>query len=72
MDREGAMPDADDFDVEYFRSLLKGNQPPQKDAQPAAAPRPAAKSKPARSASKPAAAKAKAAPASGRKKGGKR
>lgn len=70
MDREGPMPDADDFDVEYFRSLLKGNRPPEEVAPPAATPRPAAKKK-ARPASRPAAA-AKSAPAAGRKKGNKR
>ena len=71
MDREGPMPDADDFDVEYFRALLKGNRPPEGGVPPAATPRPAAK-KAARRAAKPAAATAKSAPAAGRKKGSKR
>lgn len=30
------MPDADDFDVEYFRSLIKGNAPAGETAPPAA------------------------------------
>ena len=34
------MPDADDFDVEYFRNLLKGNV--EKKEQPASAEKPAA------------------------------
>jgi len=34
------MPDADDFDVEYFRNLLKGNV--EKKEQPAPAEKPAA------------------------------
>jgi hypothetical protein len=33
------MPDADDFDVEYFRNLLKGN-PPQDGPAALAAPAP--------------------------------
>ena len=33
------MPDADDFDVEYFRNLLKGNV--EKKEQPAPAEKPA-------------------------------
>jgi hypothetical protein len=30
------MPDADDFDVEYFRNLLKGNGPKEVPTPPAA------------------------------------
>ena len=36
------MPDADDFDVEYFRNLLQGNSPKKAPEQPAAPARPAA------------------------------
>lgn len=66
------MPDADDFDVEYFRSLLKPDRQPAGDAPTAVPARPAAK--PAarggkKQAAKPAAAKRSAAAA--RKKGAK-
>ena len=51
------MPDADDFDVEYFRNLMKGDSPKEKNTPPA---EPTAK---------PAPAKGKSKPAAGRKKG---
>jgi len=37
------MPDADDFDVEYFRNLLKGNSPKEAATSPAAPALPVAK-----------------------------
>lgn len=61
------MPDADDFDVEYFRNLLKGNQP-QEGRAPAAEPLPPAKGK-TRQPPKPAPARAKGKPTPGRKRG---
>jgi len=60
------MPDADDFDVEYFRNLLKGNRPQEEHAPPAAA------KKSARPAAKPAAAGKKGKPTAARKKSGDR
>ena len=56
------MPDADDFDVEYFRNLLKGTSPKDGAAPRAEPSLPAAKKK-ARSAPKPAVAPAKTKPA---------
>ena len=41
------MPDADDFDVEYFRNLLKGNSPAA-GREPPAEPSPRAEKKPTR------------------------
>jgi len=61
------MPDADDFDVEYFRSLLKGPGPKEHLAPPAETPAPAPKKK-ARPTTKPAAPKATSRPSAGRKK----
>jgi hypothetical protein len=39
------MPDADDFDVEYFRNLLKGNNPKETPATPVLPALPATKKK---------------------------
>lgn len=50
------MPDADDFDVEYFRDLLKGSRP-QEGHAPTAEPARAAAKKKARPAAKPAVVK---------------
>ena len=61
------MPDADDFDVEYFRNLLKGNNPKEMQAAPAAPPIPAAK-KDTRQTAKAPATKGKNTPSAGRKK----
>jgi len=61
------MPDADDFDVEYFRNLLKGNSPKAGLAPPAGPSPPIAKQN-IRSTSKPVASKEKCTPATGRKK----
>ena len=52
------MPDADDFDVEYFRNLLKGNSQKAGPAPPAEPTLPAAK-KAARRTAKPAATRKK-------------
>ena len=41
------MPDADDFDVEYFRDLLKGNSGKEGPAPPAGPSQPPAKKAPA-------------------------
>jgi hypothetical protein len=63
----GTMPDADDFDVEYFRKLLRGGSgdesPKPDDRQP---PPPAAQT--ARRAAKPPVAKVQAKPAAGPKR----
>jgi hypothetical protein len=67
---EDQMPDADDFDVEYFRELLKGNSPREVSAPPAGPALPVAK-KSARPAARPSAARPKGTPAASRKKGGK-
>ena len=40
---EDPMPDADDFDVEYFRNLMKGNKPVDGTAPPAPLSPPAVK-----------------------------
>ena len=64
------MPDADDFDVEYFRSLLKGGGA-EKERQPPAAPLPAAKRSRPRAAGK-GAPPAKGAAKPGRKKAANR
>jgi hypothetical protein len=62
------MPDADDFDVEYFRNLLRGNTPKEAPESPASPPHPVAKKKP-QPPPKPAAAKKKSAAPAARKKG---
>ena len=62
------MPDADDFDVEYFRNLLKGNSSKAADAAP---PPPAPKRRKPQ-AGAPAAPAAKAKPVAGRKNNVKR
>jgi hypothetical protein len=65
------MPDADDFDVEYFRNLLKGNL--EKKEQQAPAEKPAAPAnRKKRSAAAPPPAKGKGKSATGPKKPGKR
>ena len=65
------MPDADDFDVEYFRNLMRGNNPKDGRATPAEPPPPIAK-KTARQVARPTASKGKGAGPLVRKKGGKR
>jgi len=62
------MPDADDFDVEYFRNLLKGNSPVEGRAA-IDQPSPPATQKNARLAPKPTAAREKSKPPASRKKG---
>jgi len=62
------MPDADDFDVEYFRALLQGNKPKDASAPPAGKSPPAA-GKTARRTSKPASAKEQGKPETARRKG---
>ncbi len=62
------MPDADDFDVEYFRNLMKGNSPKEKHA-PLAESSPPVLIKNTGPTAKPAAAKGKSKPAAGRMKG---
>lgn len=52
------MPDADDFDVEYFRNLLKGNNPKEVRTPPVEPSSPVAK-KPTRPSAKPSATKKK-------------
>ncbi len=64
------MPDADDFDVEYFRNLLKGSSPKDGHA-PSAEPLPPTKGK-ARQPPKPTPARAKGKPTAGRKRSGGR
>jgi len=64
------MPDADDFDVEYFRDLLKGSSPKEGRA-PSAEPLPPAQGN-TRQPSKPAAAGKKDKPPAGRKRSGGR
>jgi hypothetical protein len=61
------MPDADDFDVEYFRNLLKGN-PPQDGPAALAAPAPPVAKKGGRQAPKAPAAVQKRTSAAGQKK----
>jgi hypothetical protein len=61
------MPDADDFDVDYFRTLLKGPGPKEKPAPPEEPPVSAPKKK-LQPAAKPAAAKPKSKPAASEKK----
>jgi hypothetical protein len=51
------MPDADDFDVEYFRNLLKGNGPKEGHAAAAEPPLPVA-NKGSRRTAKPTATRA--------------
>ena len=67
------MPDADDFDVEYFRNLLKGGRPqePAPPTAPPTAPPAPAKAGPRRSAH-PSAAGKKSKPAVRRKRDGNR
>ena len=65
------MPDADDFDVEYFRNLLKGNVEKKEQQAPAEKPLAQAKRK-KRSAAAPPPAKAKGKSAIDPKKPGKR
>jgi len=62
------MPDADDFDVEYFRNLMKGNRPKEVQSPPAKPALPVERKK-MRPTLKPAVAKGKAKPPAGRKKG---
>jgi hypothetical protein len=64
------MPDADDFDIEYFRNLLKGNV--VKKEQPAPAEKPAAMKRKKRSAAAPLPSTGKGKPATSRQKPGKR
>lgn len=64
---EDQMPDADDFDVEYFRNLLKGNSPKEENAPPTKPPRATAK-KATRPPGKPAAAGATSTSKTGPKK----
>jgi hypothetical protein len=54
------MADADDFDIEYFRTLMKGGTPQAAPAPPVAPARAATKQKPssAKAPTKPKAAKA--------------
>lgn len=61
------MPDADDFDVEYFRNLLKTNSPQEGSAPTDEPSLPAAK-KTTRPTAKPTASREKSKPAAGRKK----
>ena len=61
------MPDADDFDVEYFRNLLKGNSP-KEAAAPPAAPSVSPPSKTRKSSAKTAAARSTSSPNVTRKK----
>jgi len=61
------MPDADDFDVEYFRNLLKGDNPKETHARPAAPPPSAAKKNARRTDIAPG-TKGKSVPTVGRKK----
>ena len=65
------MPDADDFDVEYFRKLLKGNAEKQESQAPEVKPAaPANRKKPPAAALPP--AKGTGKPAISPKKPGKR
>lgn len=61
------MPDADDFDVEYFRSLLQGNNPKDAKAPPAKPLLPVAKKTVKRTAN-PSATKDRGKSVTGRKK----
>ncbi len=65
------MPDADDFDVEYFRNLLQGKKPADRPAPPAKTSGTAAP-KQTRPVRKPAAAAENKKPAAGRQKNKKR
>ena len=61
------MPDADDFDVEYFRNLMKGSNPKEPQAAPDPPPTPAAKND-TRQTTKAPVTKGVNTPAAGRKK----
>ena len=67
MGREGQMPDADDFDVENFRDLMKGNSPKEKHAVPVE-PSPPVVKKTAGRTSKPTTATGRSMTTAGRKK----
>lgn len=60
------MPDADDFDVEYFRNLLQGNTPKDAPAPPGG-PSPPVAQKSGRWSAKAAVSAKKGKPAAGRK-----
>lgn len=64
------MPDADDFDVEYFRNLLKGDSPQEGHEAPVKPARPLKKD--TRRILKPSTAKEKGKPAAGRKRSANR